>query len=70
MAQRPRRASLEHAHDPISPIGSTGSLPPRSTVPEEESRGSNDRKSVRQRPRVVQWIPVQLEGFNEGIEAG
>ena len=48
MAQRPRRASLEDAHDPISPIRSTGSLPPRSTVPEEESPGSNDRKHVRQ----------------------
>ena len=33
--QRPRRARLEDAHNPKSPIGSTGSLPPRSTVPEE-----------------------------------
>ena len=43
--QRPRRASLEHAHNPISPIGSTGSLPSRSTVPEEESPGPNDHKT-------------------------
>ena len=31
--KRPRGAKLEDAHNPISPIGSTGSLPPRSTVP-------------------------------------
>ncbi len=50
MGQRLRRARLEEAHNPISPIESTGSLPPRSTVPDEESPGSHDRKTVRQRP--------------------
>ena len=44
------RASPEHAHKSISPIGSTGSLPPRLTVREEESPGLNDREAVRQRP--------------------
>ena len=58
MAKRPRRARLEHAHNPISPIRSTGSLPPRSTVPEDESPGSNDRKTCPPTSRMVQWIPV------------
>ena len=70
MALRPRGVGLEHAHNPISPIGSTGSLPPRSTVPEEESPGSNDRKTRPPTSRMVQWIPVQLEGYNKGMEAG
>ena len=42
---------VEDVHNSESPIGSTGSLPPRSTVQEEESPGSNDRKIVRQRPQ-------------------
>ena len=49
------------AHNPISPIGSTGSLPPRSTVPDEESPGANDRKtcffcpSQRSKPSPLWW---------------
>ena len=70
LAQRPRRASLEHAHNPIPPIRSTGSLPPRSTVPEDESLGSNDCMTCPPTSRMVQWIPVQLEGYNKGMEAG
>ena len=68
--QRPREARLEHAHKPISPIGSTGSLPRRLTVPEEESPGSNGRRICPPTSRMVQWIPVQIEGYNGGIEAG
>ena len=45
MALRPREASLEDAHNPISPIRSTGSLPLRSTVPDEETPGLNHRKT-------------------------
>ena len=45
MARGRERARLEHAHKPISPIGSTGSLPSRSTVPQEESPGSNECKT-------------------------
>ena len=32
MAQRPRRARLEDAHNPISPMDSTGSAAPRLTA--------------------------------------
>ena len=62
MAKRPRRASLEHAHNPISPIGSGGSLPPHSTVPEEESPGSNDRKTFRRNRSAKPWSPSAVRG--------
>ena len=68
--QRPREGKPGACHNPTSPIGSTGSLPPRSTVPEEESPGSNDRRICPPTSRTVQWIPVQLEGFNKVIEIG
>jgi len=63
-----RGASLEDTHNPVPSIGSTGSLPSRSTVPEEESPGANDRKNGPPTSRLVQWIPVQLEGYNRGME--
>ena len=44
-ALTPRPESLGDAHNPISLIRSTGSLPPRSTVPDEETPGSNHRKT-------------------------
>jgi len=64
--QRPRRATLEDAHNPITPIGSTGSLPSRSTVPEEESPGPNDHKT---RSANVPNGPVD-SGSNRGIQWG
>ena len=70
MAPGERGASLEDARNPISPIRSTGSLPSRSTVPDEETPGSNHRKTCPSTSRMVQWIPVRLEGYNKGIEAG
>ena len=70
MALRPRGASREDAHNPISPIRSTGRLPPRSTVPDEETPGSNHRKTGPPTSWMVQWIPFQKEGYNEGTETG
>ena len=66
MARGRERARLEHAHKPISPIGSTGSLPSRSTVPQEESPGSNERKT---RSANVPNRPVD-SGSNRGIQWG
>ena len=59
-------ASPEHAHKPISPIGSAGSLPSRSTVPQEESPGSNERKT---RSANVPNGSVD-SGSNRGIQWG
>ena len=70
MTRGRERARPEHAHNPISPIGSTVSLPSRSTVAQEESSGSNDRRICPPTSRTVQWIPVQIEGYNGGSEAG
>ncbi len=47
-----------------------GILPPRSTVSEAESRGLQHRKTCPPTSRKVQWIPVQIEGYNEGITTG
>ncbi len=64
MARGRERARLEHAHKPISPIGSAGSLPSRSTVPQEESPGSNALKT---RSANVPNGPVD-SGSNRGIQ--
>ena len=66
----PRWENLEDAHNPSSPIRRTGIFRPCSAVPDEKSPGSNHCRTCPSTSRMVQWIPFQKEGYNEGTAIG